>query len=150
MKWNLSEMFDDDRIIITISFLVFALISYSYWFTVVKFYRFYECLYYIAKIDWINFVLDFASNIVIGIIIVIFAFKYLLLSEGIADVVVNSFALTFIIELDDIVNLFEGDGEYLLLQDWNNCVITPISKDNMPWDNDKQTDTLFSYGSDVL
>eukprot|EP01084_Bolivina_argentea_P173503 300544_1 len=36
------------------------------------------------------------------------------------DVVLNSFALTFVIELDDIVNLFESDEDKLIDADWSN------------------------------
>ena len=81
-------------------------------------------MYYIIDIGWPIFILDFISNIVVGLVVVFFCFIYLLLSEDISEVILNSFALTFIIELDDFVNLFESDESFLLLQDWDNCVIS--------------------------
>ena len=58
--------------------------------------------------------IDPFSNVLIGTIICLVSFFYLLQSETITDVVLNSFALTFIIELDDMANLFESDENVLL------------------------------------
>ena len=118
-NWDLDEMFDNDGMIITISFLVFAFISYSYIFTVYKYRQFYQNMKYVAKISWIIQSLDFISNIIVGFIICLVSFAYLLQSESIGDVVLNSFALTFILELDDLANLFESDEDALIEADWS-------------------------------
>ena len=123
-QWDLEEMFDGDYMIIAISFCTFALLGYAYWFTISKFYKFYECLWYITKVSYITFTLDFISNILLGLVVVVSAFAYLLLSESISEVVLNSFALVFVIELDDIANLFESDEDFLLELDWDNCLLT--------------------------
>lgn len=49
----------------------------------------------------------------------IFGDHYVLLqSETMADVVLNSFALTFITELDDLANLFEADEDTFIWRIW--------------------------------
>eukprot|EP01084_Bolivina_argentea_P282099 482802_1 len=45
------------------------------------------------------------------------SFFFLIQSETIIDVVLNAFALTFIIELDDMANIFESDEDYVILAD---------------------------------
>ncbi len=72
----------------------------------------------IIIVPWFIRALDFCSNILIGFIICLISLFYLLQSESIADVVLNSFALTFIIELDDIANLYEADEDALVSADF--------------------------------
>eukprot|EP01083_Nonionella_stella_P015264 42704_1 len=132
-NWDINLMFDDDTMIIIISFSVFAFLAYQYWFTVVKFFKFYTNMYYVADVDWIVPIMDFISNILVGGIVVFFSFAYLLLSKTTQDVVMNSFALQFIVELDDMANLFDADEEYLLEQDWHNCVNHVSSRHSKPW-----------------
>eukprot|EP01084_Bolivina_argentea_P018806 34994_1 len=101
-NWDTETMFDnnkyDDWTITIISILVFSFISLMYTFTVRKYYEFYENMHMLFEISWIIIILDFISNILIGLIISICAFFYLLQSETVTDVVLNSFALTFVIE----------------------------------------------------
>ena len=46
----------------------------------------------------------------------------------ITDVVLNSFALTFVVELDDIANLFESDEDALLENDWKHIGLEKFNK----------------------
>ena len=84
----------------------------------------------IAEVSWIIKFLDFLSNIFIGFIICLVSFVYLLQSETIGDVVLNSFALTFILELDDLANLFESDEDALMNADWSQF----LSSDRGDWE----------------
>ena len=86
-------------------------------------------------------ILDFMSNVVVGLVVVFFCFFYLLISENISEVILNSFALTFIIELDDFANLFESDESFLLSSDWNNCVISSKTYQN---EKDERGKPLYS------
>ena len=119
-NWDIDEMFDSDYMIIAISFMVFAFISLTYENTVLKYREFYGNMVWIAKVlPWIKY-FDFMSNIAIGFVICLVSFAYLLQSETIGDVVLNSFALTFILELDDLANVFDSDERVLITSDWYN------------------------------
>lgn len=98
-------------------------------------------MFYVIKISWVIFALDFISNILIGLVVVFFCFIYLLISENISEVILNSFALVFIIELDDFANLFESDEGFLLDADWNNCVISTKNYQN---ERDEQGKLIYS------
>eukprot|EP01084_Bolivina_argentea_P158842 276685_1 len=52
-NWDTENMFDNDSMIIIISFLVFSFISYTYIFTVIKYVEFYQNMMYVAEISWI-------------------------------------------------------------------------------------------------
>ena len=62
-------------------------------------------------------ILDFISNVLIGLLICCLSLPFLMKSETLTDATLNSFALTFILELDDIVNVFQNDTDYLIDQD---------------------------------
>lgn len=117
-SWDIEGMFDNDIMIITISFVSFAFISYTTLWTVIKYFEFYNNAESVMKVSLLISFLDFVSNIMIGVTISVVSFFYLLQSESITDVVLNSFALTFIMELDDIANLFESDEDVLMENDW--------------------------------
>eukprot|EP01084_Bolivina_argentea_P259149 437169_1 len=117
-NWDIDAMFDNDTMIIIISFFVFSFISFSYGFTVYKFMQFYDNMLKINKISLWIIIFDFISNIAVGFVICFVSFAYLLQSPSIGDVVLNAFAITFIIELDDLANLFESDEDELLHTDF--------------------------------
>eukprot|EP01084_Bolivina_argentea_P136030 239605_1 len=120
-NWDVDFMFErtgSNLNIMIISFLAFAFILLIYYDTAQKFYQFYSNMEYVANVSWIIYILDYISNIVVGFVISWISLFFLLQSETITDVVLNSFALTFIIELDDMANLFEADENVLIENDW--------------------------------
>ena len=133
-NWDIDEMFensDTKSMIIIISIFTFSFISYTFVFTVIKFFQFYINMSKVFMISWWIIVFDFISNIIIGFLLCMVSWFYLLQSESIADVVLNSFAMTFILELDDLANLFESDEDKLIEDDWYNIstirrIIRPI------------------------
>ena len=136
--WDIDEMFDNDSMIITMSFVVFSFISFIFISTVSKYYQFYNNMAWIIKLSPILRFLDFISNIIIGLIICCVALAYLLQSETVGDVVLNSFALTFIIELDDMANIFDSDEPELIKSDFAHL---EIIMDFTAWDS-----TSWCYG----
>eukprot|EP01084_Bolivina_argentea_P092539 166468_1 len=128
-NWDVSMFDDPDPMIMIIAVLVFSFISHTYLATVDCFYKFYIHMHYVCYIPWGIIILDFISNILIGLTICMISFFYLLQSDTISDAVLNSFALTFIIELDDIANYFEKDEDALMEADWDNLKLGPISGD---------------------
>ena len=80
-NWDIDEMIDSDPMIIVISFVVFSFISYTTRWTLIKFLEFYTNATPVIKIPWWIMVLDFVSNIVIGFVICLVSFAYLLQSE---------------------------------------------------------------------
>ena len=101
---------------ILISLLIFSLISYKHKFTVEAYCHFYEWAVYYYKVPAYLKYADFISNIIIGYIISYLSFFFLATSETFSDLVLNSFALTFITEIDDMINIFETD-EGILIDD---------------------------------
>ena len=116
-NWDNQQMFGDGLIVFA-SLIIVAFISYTYIFTVDLYFEFYGNMKYVTEISWLIWGLDFVSNIVIGFIICVISWFYLLQSDDIGDVILNSFALAVIIKLDDIVNVFDADEILLLNHDW--------------------------------
>eukprot|EP01083_Nonionella_stella_P283114 963537_1 len=126
-NWEMLDS-DTDDIIIAISIFAFSCISFSYLFTVKKFLQFYISMQEVCIVSWIIIFFDFIANIVIGFIICASSLFFLLQSETVIDAVLNSFALIFVTELDDAINLFEADEDVLMENDWNHY------KRNIDWD----------------
>lgn len=103
--------------VIYVSILVFILLSISTNRTTSLFFDFYENIGIAFHIPWYFIICDFLSNIVISTTITLFSFLFLLTSESYTDLVLNAFALTFVSEIDDFVNTFESDEDYLLQTD---------------------------------
>merc|ERR1712048_1078777 len=100
-----------------ISCFAFAFILQRFGSTVGGFRSFYEDMDRVCNIPLIIITLDFISNIVIGLWMMLITPFFLLQSDSIQSIVLNSFALTFVIELDDLANLFESDEDVLLYFD---------------------------------
>jgi len=125
--WDLRQMLEYQPMITVISFLVFSFLSFSYMFTVLSFFRFYNDIKNVIAVPPILYLFDFVSNIVVGFIILLVSLFYLMESEELTDVVLNSFALAFIVELDDLANMFESDEPALMNADWENvCSIVSL------------------------
>ena len=77
-NWNSEAMFDNDPMIIVMSFMVFAFIAFTFENTVSKYYDFYNNMAWIIRVSPIIRYLDFMTNIVIGFIIVCIALAFLL------------------------------------------------------------------------
>eukprot|EP01084_Bolivina_argentea_P132137 233172_1 len=107
----------DNVIKIIISLLVFSLLSYKHNFTVTAYCWFYEWANYYYEIPIFLKYSDFVSNIILGYIVTFLSFFFLATSETFSDLVLNSFALTFITEIDDMVNVYEADPEILIEED---------------------------------
>ncbi len=118
-NWNIDREFDEtESFIFVMSIIVFALLSFLYATTAQSFYTFYKSISEICIIPWYILSMDFLSNILIGFVITLVSFFFLIESESLSDIVLNSFALAFIIELDDLANVFESDEAYLIDQDF--------------------------------
>ncbi|ETO13889.1 hypothetical protein RFI_23479 [Reticulomyxa filosa] len=101
-------------LIIIVSLLIMSFISVTSKATMEAFLKFYQHVYLIFNIP-LYFVLgDCICNVIIAPIISIVSLFFLLASQSLADVVINSFALTFLLSLDDMVNVFESDEANLL------------------------------------
>eukprot|EP01083_Nonionella_stella_P168561 569415_1 len=137
-RWDIEEMFDDDGVIVSLSFAVFSFLGYQYFFAVIKFFTFYVRMEYISHVDWIIVIFDFISNIVVGGIVVLSAFVYLMLSDDIQACVMSGFALQFIAALDDMANIFDTDQAFLLAQDWHHCVQDVSPRHNKPWELEEE------------
>ena len=108
-----------DLLIGTISILTFAFVLQRLRKTIHSFKRFYQNMDEVCIIPTVVIVLDLTSNIIVGSLMAIATPFFLLQSEDIQTVVLNSFALTFFIELDDMANIFESDEPFLLQEDAN-------------------------------
>ena len=109
----------DATLIVIISTLTFAFILQRLRKTITTFERFYRNLKEVCIIPQAIIALDFTSNVVVGTWLAMATPFFLLQSEDIQTVVLNSFALTIFIELDDLANVFESDEAYLLQEDAN-------------------------------
>eukprot|EP01083_Nonionella_stella_P107674 312133_1 len=138
-RFDLEEMFTMNHpVIMTLSFAIFAFLSYRYCFTIIKMNKFYTNIHYVCDVDVIIPLMDYISNVVIYGVVVFFSFSFLLLSHTIQDAVFGAFALTFITELDDMANIFDADEDFLLEYDWQNCVNDASPGAERPWDEHEE------------
>lgn len=114
----------EEILIVTISALTFTFILQRLMKTIESFQAFYTNMNEVCIIPKHIIALDFTSNIIVGSAMAIATPFFLLQSEDIQSVVLNSFALTFFIELDDMANIFESDEQYLLKEDANTFKLT--------------------------
>ena len=112
-----SEYEIEYMMIVTISILTFAFILQRLSKTVNSFKRFYRNMNEVCEVPKAVIALDFSSNVVVGTWMAMATPFFLLQSEDIQTVVLNSFALTIFIELDDLANVFESDEVHLLQED---------------------------------
>ena len=108
-----------ETLIVTITIFTFAFILQRLRKTIESFKKFYSNMEEVCIIPKVIIALDFTSNIVVGTLMAIVTPFFLLQSEDIQTVVLNSFALTFFIELDDLANIYESDEPFLLQEDKN-------------------------------
>eukprot|EP01084_Bolivina_argentea_P118881 210872_1 len=71
-------------------------------------------LVFYFDIPWFLIVADFMLNVLIPIIITLMSLFLLTASETYLDLVLNAFALTFIAEIDDMLNVFESDEQDII------------------------------------
>ena len=109
----------EDVLIVIISTLTFAFILQRLSKAINSFKRFYRNIKEVCIIPPAVIALDFTSNVVVGTWMAMITPFFLLQSEDIQTVVLNSFALTIFIELDDLANVFESDEAYLSQEDWH-------------------------------
>ena len=109
----------DEVLIVAISALAFGFILQRLRKTVTSFNRFYRNMKEVCVIPKAIIILDFSSNIIVGTWMAAVTPFLLLKSEDIQTVVLNSFALTIFVELDDLANIFESDEPFLLKEDAN-------------------------------
>ena len=103
--------------IVAISMLTFVFILQRLRKTINSFKRFYRNIHEVCEVPKAIIALDFTSNVVVGTYMAMITPFFLLQSEDIQTVVLNSFALTIFIELDDLANVFESDEAHLLQED---------------------------------
>ena len=115
-----TKTFDfDDGFVFTICIFASAFIILRFKKTIEAFHQFYSNMEKVCIIPWTIIALDFMSNIVVGLWMTMNTPFFLFRSEDIPTVVFNSFALTFVIDLDDMANVFESDEAALLQEDAN-------------------------------
>ena len=110
-----------------------------------KFLSFYRNLSRVCSVSWLIIGFDFTSNVVIGLILSVTSFFFLIESENVKDVVLNSFALTFILEIDDTLNVFESDEAYLFAQDLEPQILGDYFLSLMNGDMDDLGDKKYYY-----
>ena len=103
--------------IVAISMLTFVFILQRLRKTINSFKRFYRNIHEVCEVPKAIIALDFTSNVVVGTYMAMITPFFLLQSEDIQTVVLNSFALTIFIALDDLANVFESDEADLLQED---------------------------------
>ena len=103
--------------IVAISMLTFVFILQRLRKTINSFKRFYRNIHEVCEVPKAIIALDFTSNVVVGTYMAMITPFFLLQSEDIQTVVLNSFALTIFIALDDLANVFESDEAHLLRED---------------------------------
>ena len=109
----------EDIMIVTISMFTLAFILQRLRKTIEAFKQFYSNIKEVCIIPTVIIASDFTSNIIVGTLMAIVTPFFLLQSEDIQTVVLNSFALTYFIELDDLANIYESDEPILLQEDKN-------------------------------
>ena len=122
----------EDTLIVIISIFTFAFILQRLRKTIESFKQFYSNMKEVCIIPKVIIALDFTSNIIVGTFMAIVTPFFLLQSEDIQTVVLNSFALTFFIELDDLANTYESDEPFLLQEDKNGWEFEWYDPDNEP------------------
>ena len=79
---------------------------------------FYLSISEVCQVPWLIIGLDFISNVVVATCIACMSFFVMLNSDTLTEAVLNSFALLFILDLDDIcAMLFANDKDYAVEQD---------------------------------
>ena len=109
----------EETLIVIISIFTFIFILQRLQKTIESFKQFYSNMKEVCIIPNEIIALDFTSNIIVGTFMAIVTPFFLLQSEDIQTVVLNSFALTYFIELDDLANVYESDEAFLLQEDKN-------------------------------
>ena len=105
----------DEILTVAISALAFGFILQRLRKTVHSFKRFYPNMEEVCIIPRLIIVPGFTSNLIVGTWMATVTPFLLLKSEDIQTVVLNSFALTIIVDLDDdLANIFESDEPFLL------------------------------------
>merc|ERR1711933_546862 len=110
--------------VITCSVLAFCYISYSTNGTAKLFASFYKDIYLVYDIPWFLVFCDFFSNIICAMYICLLSLFFLIQSGSYGDLVLNSFALTFLVEIDDMVNIYDSDEEVVIIQDLREFIKT--------------------------
>lgn len=103
--------------IVFCSVLVFCFISYSTNGTAKLFSQFYKDIGLAYDLPYFLVFCDFISNIVIALYVCFISLFFLIQSPNYGELVLNSFALTFLIEIDDIINIFDSDEEVIIIAD---------------------------------
>eukprot|EP01083_Nonionella_stella_P032862 89941_1 len=120
VDWHFDILFDDrETIILICAILIFVYLAFTTDSTIRKCTAFYENINVICVIPWYFVIGDFIVNVLVPIAICCVSFFFLLQSETLGDLVLNSFALTFVYQLDDDINVFENDEDHLLREDIN-------------------------------
>ena len=104
------EYADDYILIVIISILTLTFILQRLRRTVESFQQFYtnmDEVFIIRRMPTSVITMDFIANIVVGTWMALLTPFFLLQSGDIQPVVLNSFALTFFLELDDMANIFD-------------------------------------------
>ena len=79
---------------------------------------FYLSISEVCQVPWIIIGLDFISNVFVATCVASISFFVMLNSDTLTEAVLNSFALLFILDLDDIcAMLFANDKDYAVEQD---------------------------------
>eukprot|EP01083_Nonionella_stella_P230089 813735_1 len=118
---------DFDVFVTICSLLVFGLISTFAHSTANAFIKFYRNVYYAYDVPWFFVVCDFISNMVMSSYICAISLFLLMQSETYSDLVLNAFALTFLIEIDDMINVFESDEDAIVISDLRRFEKSPKS-----------------------
>eukprot|EP01084_Bolivina_argentea_P245856 411537_1 len=110
-----STLEQDDNGIIVISVLIFLCLAQLSLTTINSFGEFYgDKVGVLFDIPWFLIFSDFLLNVIIPIVITLISFFLLCGSETYLDLVLNAFALTFISEIDDMLNVFESDEDQII------------------------------------
>eukprot|EP01084_Bolivina_argentea_P279110 477120_1 len=104
----------DDPIIFVLSVLVFLCLGELSFTTMNSYSTFYRKSSFLFKIPYFLKCSDFMLNVILPITVTLISFFLLSSSDTYLDLVLNAFALTFIVEIDDMLNVFESDEDNLI------------------------------------
>ena len=114
----------DNYLIIASSILAFCFISYSTNGTAKLFRKFYHDINLAYDLPWFLVFCDYFSNVIIAMYICLLSLFFLLQSPSYTELVLNAFALTFLVEIDDMINIFDSDEEVVIIQDLRSFIKT--------------------------
>merc|ERR1712039_984019 len=106
--------------------MTFCFLTYTTWNSVSLFSAWYRYLPLGYQVPFTIVFFDYISNVLLEAYICLLSLLFLAQSPDLTELVLNAFALNFIVRIDDIINVFDADEEVVIMADLrafeaNNC-----------------------------